>query len=182
MQKCNVACAAMLYRPGWRESLFPGVREALETMTLRGITLGIYTGTRHDAMMAQLDYHQMRDCFDPRYIRGKDNARDGGKTSQTLKIEQMRSIVAAFEKDIPVPANVIIIGDSTADARAAQDLGLFFVGFGENSMKKRQLEAMHVKHIVQDYADLPDLVTRLIMLPVNDNAAPAPRRHPKFTL
>lgn len=182
MASCNKACDALLTRPGWREELYPNVREAVEALHLRGATLGLYTGTREDAMDLQLKYHGIRKEFDQRYIRGKDNQRDAGKKNNELKSEQLTSIVADYRRDRGADAPVIVIGDSETDAKAAAKLGLSFVGFAVNDKKKAELEAAGVKNIVQDFGDLPDLVDRLMIPAANDNAraiAPGRTHNPK---
>ncbi|MBI1214978.1 MAG: HAD hydrolase-like protein [Alphaproteobacteria bacterium] len=181
MSSCNNACDALLNRPGWHEGLFPNVREAVETLALRGVTLGIYTGTREDAMQQQLEYHGLESLFDPRYRSGKDNERDAGKSSDVLKAEQLREIVAQFRADAgDENAPVVVIGDSSADAKAAAAQGLLFIGFAADEKKKQKLEAAGVTGFISDFGQMPDLAQRLIRPPSNDNAAaekpqPGPR-------
>jgi phosphoglycolate phosphatase-like HAD superfamily hydrolase len=182
MASCNQACDALLSRPGWREELYPNVREAVEALHLRGATLGIYTATREDAMDLQLKYHGIRKEFDQRYIRGKDNTRDAGKKNSELKTEQLNDIIARYRIDQGGNAPVVVIGDSEADAKAAEKSGLLFVGFAVNEKKKAELENAGVKNIVADFGELPDLVDRLILPPANDNArqlAPGRSQTPK---
>ena len=170
MAACNKTCDALLMRPDWQEHLFPNVRETVETLHLRGVTLGIYTGTREDAMAAQLSYHGLNDIFDPRYLRGKDNTRDAGKHNNDLKAEQLRSLVEQFRQDTgSKDAPIVVIGDSEADAQAAASLGLFFVGFAAEEKKKQHLEQAGVKDMLRDFGDLPDLAERLCCPAVNDN-------------
>lgn len=172
MQDCNNTCDALLQRPDWQERLYPHVREAIETLSLMGVALGIYTGTREDALADQLAYHGLTGAFDARYIRGKDNERDAGVRSADLKAAQLADIVAAFRKDTGDNAVFIVIGDSAADAEAAAKQGLDFAGFAIDDHKRAQMEAAGVRHIMRDFADLPDMVMRFVRPPQNDNAAP----------
>lgn len=172
MQDCNNTCDALLQRPDWRERLYPNVREAIDTLSLMGVTLGIYTGTREDALDAQLAYHGLDGAFDPRYIRGKDNERDAGVRTADLKAAQLADIVAAFRKQAGDNAVVVVIGDSAADAQAAAKQGLDFAGFAVDDHKRAQMQAAGVRHIMRDFADLPDMVMRFVRPPQNDNAAP----------
>jgi phosphoglycolate phosphatase len=169
MQDCNHTCDALLRHPDWDERLFPHVREAVETLCLMGVTLGIYTGTREDALAAQLDYHGLRGYFDPRYVRGKDNLRDAGIRTADLKAAQLADIVAAFRKEAGERAIVVVIGDSAADAAAAAALGLDFAGFAVDDRKKAQMTAAGAGNIMRDFADLPDLVMRFLRPAGNDN-------------
>lgn len=117
MHSCNQACDIILNRDDWHETLYPHVRETVEVLHQRGMALGIFTGTREDAMENQLAYHGIMDKFDPLYRRGKDNTRDAGKTSKDLKTEQLNAIVAQFRKDSGSDnVIVLVVGDSSADA------------------------------------------------------------------
>ena len=168
MDSCNNTCDALLNRPDWHETLYPHVREAVTALHQHGATLGIFTGTREDAMENQLNYHGIADLFDSRYRRGKDNARDAGKTSDALKTEQLGAIVAQFRKDKgAAEVCVVIVGDSSADAKAAANLGFAFIGFAENDKKKDRLEKAGVKTIISDFSALDAVVQGVCCL--NDN-------------
>ncbi len=174
MGDCNSACDALLTQPHWEEHLYPHVAEAIEVLALRGVTLGIYTGTREDALEAQLAYHDIGGFFDRSFVRGKDNARDGNRNSRALKAAQLQDIVATFRaKAGDANAKVLVIGDSSADAEAAADAGLLFAGFAVDDKKRDAMAAAGVQNIMRDFGDLPDLVERLIRPVGNDNAPPA---------
>lgn len=187
MQDCNSSCDALLQRPDWQEHLFPNVREAIETLRLMGVTLGIYTGTREDALSAQLEYHALQEYFDARFIRGKDNIRDAGVRTADLKSAQLADIVAAFRRDAGENAVVVVIGDSAADAAAARSQGLDFAGFAKDERKRDEMIRAGVQDIMRDFADLPDFVMRCLRPAGNDNAPvirapenkPRPRTPPK---
>jgi phosphoglycolate phosphatase-like HAD superfamily hydrolase len=183
MSECNTACDALLLDKNWKEQLFPNVREAINVMNLRGLTVGVFTGTRHDAMQNQIAYHDLGHLIDARYMRGKDNDRDGAVKSAVLKRAQIDDIVTRFRTNQMNPnAGVIIVGDTRSDVEAARDLGLIFVGFAADDKKRQELEDAGAKYIVTDYGDLPDMVHRLIQPAANDAAArPTPKQsfHPK---
>lgn len=183
MSECNAACDALLTKPYWEEHLYPHVAEAIEVLALRGVTLGIYTGTREDALEAQLAYHGIGDFFDRRFVRGKDNTRDAGKNNRDLKAAQLQAIVATFRsRPGNEKAQVLVIGDSSADAQAAADAGLLFAGFAVDDQKRDKMSAAGVQNIMRDFGDLPDLVERLIRPAGNDNTAPlkiAPKPRPQ---
>lgn len=178
MGQCNQSCDALLTRPGWTEHLFPNVREAVQSLHLQGATLGIYTGTREDALDMQLKYHGLTAEFDYRYVRGKDNERDAGKSTTQIKEAQLQSIVASYRADQGTDAPVIVIGDSAADAAAAAKQGLFFIGFAVNDAKKAEMDKAGVKLVITDFGQLPDLTDRLMHPAVNDNL---PRLSPAVT-
>lgn len=173
MDACNNTCDAILYRNDWHETLYPNVRTAMDALHDRGIELGIFTGTREDAMASQLAYHDIAKDFDSAYCRGKDNARDKGKTNDLLKTEQLQSIVSQFRKDAGVEdVCIIIVGDSSSDFRAAQNLGVSFVGFAANETKKDHLQKAGVKNLMRDFKDLPGMIAALAQIP----APPVPQK------
>lgn len=158
MNECNNTCDAILDRSDWHESLFPNVRETLEKLVARGNVLGIFTGTRESAMKAQLAYHGIEAFFDARYIRGKDNERDAGKTNSALKTEQIASIVDQFSKAIESRPRVVVVGDSEADARAANDLNFEFIGFTIREQSRERLIKMGVAKVLDDFSQLTEAV------------------------
>ena len=85
MQDCNATCDSMLNDKGWIEQLYPHARQALTALIAQGYTLGLYTGTRKDAALDQLRYHQLEEIFPEHMIRAKDNVVDDGKNSDTIK-------------------------------------------------------------------------------------------------
>jgi len=159
MNGCNKECDAMLFRDDWHETLFPHVRETLEALAGEGYKLGIYTGTREDALEDQISYHGIKPLFVEDYIRGKDNARDAGLDSRTLKAGQLDSIVTQYRKDCGDDnAPVLVIGDSVSDAEAAADKGYLFIGFAASERKKDKLQNSGVKFLITDFEDLPLLI------------------------
>lgn len=159
MNSCNKECDAMLFRDDWHETLFPHVRETLEALAQDDCKLGIYTGTREDALEDQITYHGIKPLFVQDYIRGKDNARDAGLDSRTLKAVQLDSIVTQYRKDCgDANASVLVIGDSVSDAEAAAEKGYLFIGFAASDRKKEKLQNSGVKFLMTDFADLPLLI------------------------
>lgn len=142
MQGCNDTCDALLYNIHWHEDIYPYVREALAALSGQGYILGIYTGTRKEVLDSQLRYHNIVQYFDQRFVRGKNNERDGFMPSDTLKAAQLQSIIESYATAFGIGQNearasVLVAGDSIADFRAARQAGLSFVGFaiGESARK-----------------------------------------------
>ena len=166
MNDCNRACDAMLYDVHWIEALFKNVREALAELNQKGFTLGLYTGTREDAMEAQLRYHNIAQYFDRDLLRGKDNIRDAEKDTQGLKIEQMASIIAAFAKKTgqnaeAVRKNTVVVGDTLSDYEAAKTNGLRFAGFAETEDKMQKFTASGIRAAFRDYKTAPGFLNSL---------------------
>lgn len=150
MGGCNQSCDRLLRDAAWTEDLFPGVRTALESLKKQGFVLGVYTGTREDALTAQLEYHDIAGFFEPAYIRAKDNARDGFMDSAALKATQIAAIVDAYRAVSPA-GRVIVIGDSVADYRAACSAGLSFIGFAPGLCGQQAFAAAGVSAVFGDY-------------------------------
>lgn len=174
MNDCNEACDSMLYDPHWLERLFPGVREALADLKARGFTLGLYTGTREDATEAQLRYHNIAQYFDADLIRAKDNIRDDGKNTQTLKIEQIASILKVWADKNPGSdpvRDVIMVGDTLSDLEAAQAHRIGFAGFAETPAKAQTFQQNGV-NVFSVYDKAPGLLAAMLLPP-----APPPRKN-----
>lgn len=157
MSDCNQACDALLQDKSWEEDLYPHAREALWALHKADYALGIYTGTRETSLRAQLEYHELNELFDPAYLRAKDNVRDGHMDSATLKASQLASLIKAHDARGPV----IIIGDSPADFKAAQKAGSLFIGFVATPAAAQKMRDAGATHLFSNYADLPDLITRI---------------------
>lgn len=159
MSSCNDSCDALLFEDSWNESLFPNVKETLEKLHSKGYKLGIFTGTRENALNDQINYHGIAHLFDPKYIRGKDNVRDAGINNKILKESQLQSLVEQHRKDCQqVNAPVLVVGDSVADAESAAACNYHFIGFAESERKQANLKNSKVKTLMSDFADLPYLL------------------------
>ncbi len=155
MQECNEACDTLLYDVRWHEDLYPHVRETLHDLRDKGYALGIYTGTREEAVDSQLRYHNITGCFDERFLRGKNNGRDGYMDSDALKAAQLRSIMASYEAAYGLKAGdakalVTVVGDSVADFTAARQAGLRFIGFAAGHESRRRFHAANPSIAVFD--------------------------------
>lgn len=165
MNDCNSACDSLLCNVTWIERLFPDVREALGALKDQGYTLGLYTGTREDAMMSQLRYHNILSYFDADLLRGKDNVRDHDKDTQALKNEQILSLRAAR----PGRA-VIVVGDTMSDYQAAQANGANFVGFAP-LLKDSVKFTDHGQVVFNSYKDISSIIATVCV-----TGAPARRQ------
>lgn len=182
MNDCNQMCDAMLYDVHWIEALFANVREALAELKDEGFTLGLYTGTREDAMAAQLRYHNIAQYFDADLLRGKDNIRDVAKDTQALKYDQITSILLTHAKKTgqgidAVRANTVVVGDTLSDFEAAQANRLRFAGFAETDGKMQKFIDGGVRAVFTHYKDAPVLLSTLFnpgMMAAPKTAQPGP--------
>lgn len=170
MNDCNNACDTLLYDVHWVERLFDQVRETLALLNGLGHTIGLYTGTREDAMQSQLRYHNILQYFDKSLLRGKNNERDAGTAIEALKIAQMKSIIADHQAKGNASGQVIVIGDSISDYHAARECGANFIGFAESWPKKLDMEEAGIGITFSDYSDLPAIIDVVTMSRVPGNS------------
>lgn len=170
MSDCNQACDAMLQDKSWEEDLYPQAREALQDLRAAGYVLGIYTGTRENALRAQMDYHGLHGLFDPAFLRAKDNERDGDIPNHKLKTAQIAALCAAHGGNGPV----VIVGDSASDYEAARETGVLFIGFAANPQAAQKMRDAGVMHIFSDYAHLPAIAARVVAAATPQRMPPAP--------
>jgi phosphoglycolate phosphatase-like HAD superfamily hydrolase len=167
MADCNTACDTLLYNVQWHEDLYPNVRECLETLHGAGYRLGVYTGTREDALASQLRYHNIARWFEPRFLQAKDNARDGALDSAALKAMQLEKITAAHGG-----RDIVVIGDSVSDYEAAAAAGLGFIAFAPTEAGRALWQRQPgIRAVFSDFSALPVLLGR-------ERRSPAPARKP----
>ncbi len=174
MAGCNQACDSLLYDIHWREDLYPHVRETLENLSRNGFALGIFTGTRAEALAQQLRYHNLLPYFDPLFVRAKNNLKDGTTGSADLKTGQLASIAAKAPEGIPV----MVVGDSDADRRAAQACGMVFIGFGETEEKTDLLAAAGASRTFDNFRKLEHLIEDILA----ESAPPVPPSRPRHAI
>lgn len=165
MQDCNSACDCMLNDKNWIEQLYPHARETLAALKTQGYTLGLYTGTRKEAALDQLRYHQLEEIFPEHMVRAKDNVADDEKNSDTIKKEQVASLIQSN------PSNkIIVVGDSLSDFHAARENNVNFIGFANTPKYVFRFAQAGVKTVFTSYERLPGLITLM-----TDNA---PEKNP----
>jgi phosphoglycolate phosphatase-like HAD superfamily hydrolase len=159
MDACNTCCDTLLVDVSWHEGLFKNVRPAMQALHDAGYVLGIYTGTREDATEEQLRYHNIAKFFDQNFIRAKNNERDGFVDSHILKENQLKDIVSEFQNEFS--GDVIVIGDSISDYKAAKAQNLPFIGFAPTEKKVLMFKTAGVQNLFSEYLDLPRFILNL---------------------
>lgn len=173
MNACNTYCDNLLDSGSWVEHLMPDVGASLYDLTAKGYTLGIYSGTREDAIHAQIAYHGIGAYFDNALIRGKDNARDAGLSSADLKAQQIAGIAAQFALRHNADSDILVVGDSLSDLEAARAVDCRFVGISPRTSTARRL------HDAGAHWILPSVDVLARTLPA---IAPAPAEKKAFIL
>ena len=100
-----------------REPLFPGVREALESLSCAGYALGVATGKSRVGLAATLAVHELADYFVT--IQTADDA--PGKPHPGM-------LERAIEETGVTRGNTLMIGDTTFDMQMAKHAGVASLG------------------------------------------------------
>lgn len=97
-------------------SFYPGVAQMLQTLSAQGWLLGIVTSKQGLQIDKILRLHKLREYFD-KVLGGDDVAREKPDPEGLLKIAACWQLA---------PAELLYIGDSVIDAKAAQNAGAAF--------------------------------------------------------
>ena len=98
MQSCNIMCDRLLTESDWSDKLYSDTVETLRSLKNAGHEMGVFTGTREDAMTAQIYYSNLTSFFNARLMEGKNNEREGILDSVALKTSQLRRIRSNFQR------------------------------------------------------------------------------------
>lgn len=90
---------------------FPGIRDLLDVLRVRGIPLGIVTGKGPRSVQISLDFIGLGDYFEPV---------EAGSPEGSIKGEAMTRVAAAW--DI-TPGRIVSVGDHVNDIREARKAG-----------------------------------------------------------
>lgn len=99
------------------EPLFPGIREALESLSNAGYLLGVATGKSRVGLAATLAVHDLAD-----YFVTCQTADDAPGKPHPGMLEQ------AIEETGVIPGNALMIGDTTFDMQMAKHAGVTSLG------------------------------------------------------
>ena len=130
---------------------FPHAVSMLETLQAQGYELGVCTNKPHDLAVRLLDDLGLRAYFTGVCGYADDGVRKPDKKLLLRTLQRM---------NIKPSRDSVMVGDSLADAQAAQGCNLRFVGvsFGYGT-----LEAVDapVDAIIDDLAELPDMLQKI---------------------
>jgi phosphoglycolate phosphatase-like HAD superfamily hydrolase len=166
MSQCNVTCDALLLRSDWREHLFPGILPCFESLKQKGIEIGLSSGIRQDALIAQCDYHALEKFVKPPFIQAKTSGMDSVTDHVELKKHLLLAQQATFVSEFSVaPEKTLYVGDSPADFEAAREVNMDFVGVAWTPRQFDKLHASGCDIIVRDFADLQGTILRQLNQP-----------------
>lgn len=179
MNECNQGCDLLLRAEGWEEHLFDGLPELLSYMRAYGYEPAIYTGIRKAAMERLVSHHELDMLIRPELMAAKDPILDANVTQHDLKAMQLARLFAAYEdvydeEGLEAGHAFHVVGDSPADAKAAEALGATFYGFAPTPEKRQSMLAagVHEGHIFTSFTQLAGIFG----IRIDEPAVPAMRK------
>ncbi|MEN3976189.1 HAD-IA family hydrolase [Emcibacter sp. SYSU 3D8] len=125
------------------EPLFPGVREALETLSGAGYLLGVATGKSRRGLASTLKLHGMRDLFVT-----LQTADDAPSKPHPGMLDNALSATGARRED------TVMIGDTVFDIHMARSAGVHPLGVSWGYHPAEELTDAGARHVLGDYAGL----------------------------
>jgi|TARA_B100001245_G_C22880613_1_gene423485 phosphoglycolate phosphatase len=125
-------------------SLFPGVREALDTWREQGFRLAVATGKGRKGLARILEQHDMLDYFDA--TRCADEAVSKPDPAMLHQLVDMLETSAARS---------LMVGDSSFDIEMAHNAGMRSVAVSYGAQSRAQLLACAPLHCIDVFAELP---------------------------
>jgi phosphoglycolate phosphatase len=137
--------------PRHREPLFPGVVEAMDALAAAGLLLGVATGKSRAGLDAVLARHGLTDRFIT--LQTSDGVPSKPAPDMVLKALDAVGVDAA---------DTVVIGDTSHDITMAINAEVRSLGVTWGFHERPALEAAGADAIVDDAAELPDAVFRLL--------------------
>jgi phosphoglycolate phosphatase len=146
----KAAFFALRQQADHHEPLFDGALAALDALERDGWLLGIATGKARRGLVAVLERHRLVDRFAT--IQTSDVA--PGKPNPDMLLRAMAETGA-------VPANTVMIGDTTFDVQMALGARVVAIGVAWGYHAGEELSAAGATALADSFDALPDLVSRL---------------------
>jgi len=143
---------ALRQAPDFHEPLFPGAREAIETLAERDdVLLGIATGKARRGLEVLLERFGLRDFFVT--TQTADDAPSKPHPGMILK---------AMEETGADPARTVLVGDTTHDMLMAANAGTRGLGVEWGYHPSDELRRAGAREIASRFNDVPPLVEKVI--------------------
>lgn len=129
--------------PDHEEHLFPGAREAIETLDAAGVLLGIATGKSLRGAVKFMERHGLE-----RYFVTVQTADGGaGKPDPRMALDALAATGVA-------PDLAVMVGDTTFDMMMARSAGIGAVGVSWGNHAPAELRRSGAHTVLDDFADL----------------------------
>ncbi len=132
------------------EPLYPKTIETLDEVSTRGWQLGVATGKSHRGLVHTLSTHDILGRFDT--LQTADRAHS--KPHPEMLVKAMEDVRA-------VPANTVMIGDTTFDMEMAQNAGVTAIGVIWGYHPAEELVKSGAHSVIKAYTELPDVLDTL---------------------
>ena len=143
---------ALRQAPDFHEPLFPGAREAIETLAERDdVLLGIATGKARRGLEVLLERFGLRDFFVT--TQTADDAPSKPHPGMVLK---------AMEETGADPARTVLVGDTAHDMLMAVNAGTRGLGVEWGYHPPDELRRAGAREIASRFNDVPPLVEKVI--------------------
>lgn len=133
------------------EPLFPGALTVLDDLDRAGWLLGVATGKSRRGLDLALAGHDLAG----RFVTLQTSDVSAGKPNPEMLMKAMAGTGAT-------PASTAMIGDTTYDIEMARNAGTYAVGVSWGYHDVSELRAAGAHAIIDDFADLPRTLARLI--------------------
>jgi phosphoglycolate phosphatase len=134
-----------------QDPLFPGAKEALADLDAAGHLMGIATNKGRPGVSHVLDLHGIGGHFVA--IR---SAHDGPAKPHPDAILDVLAKTGAEAR------HTVFVGDTETDMITAQNAGVAALGVGWGYHPPNRLLGLGAKAVAQDFAEVPELVSRII--------------------
>ncbi len=141
------AFMALRAHPSHREPLFSGAREAIEALDAAGYLLGIATGKSRRGLRATLD----RTGLAARFVT-LQTADDAPSKPHPAMLER------AMEEAGAMPAETVLVGDTTFDMEMARAAGARALGVGWGYHEPGELLASGAAAVVASFSELVETI------------------------
>ena len=140
--------------------LYTGIVEILKFLKEKGIILGVFTGKGTKTTLITLENFEIKKYFDM-IVTGSD-VRNHKPSS-----EGIRKIINYFNLN---PENVLMVGDSVADVKAAHEGGIKISAVLWDSYSREKVLNMDLDFVFQSVQDFKEFLEKLL----------TPEREPEF--
>ena len=137
-----------------KDPLYPGAADAVRQMDSRGWLLGVATGKSLHGLRQTLHEHELLD----RFVTLHTPDTSPGKPNPDMLIRAMDATGTRREE-------VVMIGDTTYDMEMAVNAGVAAVGVAWGYHPAGDLRDAGAGEVASSFAELPDLLDRLIGAP-----------------